>query len=298
MESSVELLDREAAWRWRDDTLGDVEFLHARYLTHSYAPHTHDGYAFGVIEWGAEAFWYRGATRVATPGQIVALNPDELHTGGAARGVAGWTYRMIYPAAELLERAVAAVGRRALLPTFPESVIRDDEMSHAFVAFHRTVAAHDGALAEATSLLDVLTLLVRRHASDARQEDVAPRDSVVARTVREYLEANYQRNVTLGELSAVARVSPFHLARLFRRACGIPPHRYLEQLRARHAKRLIWAGQSLSAVAADVGFADQSQLTRHFKRHYGVTPGAYRRAVAGNTSTRVEVARLVNSALE
>lgn len=276
---SPERRDREYAWRWRDDALGDVEFLHARYITHSFAPHTHDGFAFGVIESGAEAFWYRGAVRVALPGQLVALNPDELHTGGPAKGADGWMYRMIYPAADLLERAAAAAGWRTSLPTFADSVIRDPELASAFVAFHQKVATRDGALSEATTLIDVLSALVRRHASDASSMRAVSKDVAIARKVQDYLDANYRRNVTLSELSVVARVSPFHLARLFRATCGIPPHRYLEQRRVRHAQTLVRRGTPLSEVAAQVGFSDQSQLTRHFKRHLGVTPGAYRRAV-------------------
>lgn len=279
-------IEREYAWRWRDDSLGDVEFLHARYLTHSFAPHTHDGYAFGVVEAGAEAFWYRGATRVALPGQLIALNPDELHTGGSAPHAGGWTYRMIYPAAELVERAAIAAGLPGGTPTFREAVICDEAAALALAHFHRLVELRDGALSEASGLLDVLSLIARRHASACVTEHRSMREDRIAARARDYLDAHFQRNVTLNELAGAAGISPFHLARVFRAALGIPPHRYLEQQRVRHAKLLIRAGVALSFVAAESGFADQSQLTRHFKRHLGVTPGAYRRAVNGDRRPR------------
>jgi AraC-like DNA-binding protein len=95
-----------------------------------------------------------------------------------------------------------------------------------------------------------------------------------------------RRNVTLAELSAFAGVSPYHLARVFRAARGIPPHRYLEQRRVREAQALILAGHALPFVAAEAGFNDQSQLARHFKRHLGVTPGPYRRALFPGRSPR------------
>src|SRR5438105_1438296 len=96
--------ERERAWRWRNGPLGSVEFLSARYFSHAFAPHTHEGYAFGVIENGVEAFHYRGALRVAPPGSVIALNPDEIHTGHAAGGARGWQYRMFYPDGALLSR--------------------------------------------------------------------------------------------------------------------------------------------------------------------------------------------------
>lgn len=63
--------------------------------------HTHEGFAIGVIERGAETFYYRGTIHTAPAGSIVVIFPDELHTGQSATNY-GWSYRMIYPAADLL----------------------------------------------------------------------------------------------------------------------------------------------------------------------------------------------------
>src|SRR5437588_12842173 len=115
---------RERAWRWAHPALDDVEFLQARYVTHRYAPHTHDGYAVGVIEAGAESFWYRGAMHVARAGHLLLIDPHELHTGEPAPGSGGWTYRMIYPGVEVMRRAAVAIGMRTL-PHFGAPVVAD-----------------------------------------------------------------------------------------------------------------------------------------------------------------------------
>ena len=72
-------------------------------------------------------------------------------------------------------------------------------------------------------------------------------------------------------------MSPFALLRAFRSETGLPPHAYLNQLRVRLARRLLDDGLAPAMVAAEAGFADQAQLTRHFKRVVGVPPGAYQR---------------------
>jgi len=101
------------------------------------------------------------------------------------------------------------------------------------------------------------------------------------RRAREYLFANLADNVPLADLAAVAGVGTFRLLRAFRKVHGVPPHRYQLAQRVEHAKRLIREGGApLSAIAFETGFADQSHLTRHFKRWAGVTPLAYARAVA------------------
>lgn len=63
--------------------------------------------------------------------------------------------------------------------------------------------------------------------------------------------------------------------RTFRRSIGLSPYAYLTQIRVEAAKKLLNEGASIADVASDIGFTDQSHLTRHFKRITGVTPGQY-----------------------
>ncbi len=107
-----------------------------------------------------------------------------------------------------------------------------------------------------------------------------PEPSPPARSVdviRDYLEAHLADRVTLADLARATGLTDYAVLRGFRRATGIPPHRYLTQLRVRRAGELLSAGHSPVMVARAVGFADQSHLTRHFRRLVGVTPGTYTR---------------------
>jgi AraC family transcriptional regulator len=81
--------------------------------------------------------------------------------------------------------------------------------------------------------------------------------------------------VSLADIAGAAHLSPYHLTRVFKKATGISPHQYLVQVRVNSARSLLTAGagdRSLAEIAAAVGFADQSHLTRHFKRMLGITP--------------------------
>jgi AraC-like DNA-binding protein len=69
-------------------------------------------------------------------------------------------------------------------------------------------------------------------------------------------------------------------ARQFKAATGLPPHQYVIARRVERARQLLEAGAdlSLAAVAAHVGFSDESKLSQHFKRLVGVTPGRFRQS--------------------
>jgi AraC-like DNA-binding protein len=85
---------------------------------------------------------------------------------------------------------------------------------------------------------------------------------------------------TLAELAAMAGLSRYQVLRRFDKAYGLPPHAWLLRRRLERARVLIRDGCTLATAAAEAGFADQSHMTRAFVRHFGFTPGAWRRATA------------------
>ncbi|HWQ12765.1 MAG TPA: AraC family transcriptional regulator [Roseiflexaceae bacterium] len=262
---------------WRDPALADLELLRATYVTHTFAPHAHDGYAIGVIEAGAERFDYRGVAHTAPAGAIVLINPGEIHTGQAA-SAGGWSYRMLYPPAELVQRAAAELaGRPQPVPFFAEPVVWDAPLAAQLRTLHRALEAPADRLARESLFLQAMTQLVARHAdAPPTLARTGEQRQAVARA-RRLLEEQHAEGVPLDELARHVGLSPFHLLRVFKREMGITPHAYLTHVRVRHARRLLAAGLPPADAALRTGFADQSHLTRAFKRIVGVPPGQYAR---------------------
>ncbi len=267
----------EIATFWRDPALHNLELLHAHYITHSFAPHTHEGFAIGVIERGAERFAYRRANHIAPAGSLVVINPGEMHTGSTLLPD-GWSYRMLYPEAHVLQSVASEMsGRNHDIPFFAEPVIDDPDLAALILQVHELLEMPSTPLERESRLLPVLAHLIERHA-DARpmrpqRRRVQPTPAVWR--VRDYLTEHYTDVVTLDELAALAGLSPFHLLRTFSAAVGMPPHVYLTQVRVTRAKALLAAGLPIAEVAALTGFVDQSHFSRHFKRTVGVAPGQY-----------------------
>jgi AraC family transcriptional regulator len=130
----------------------------------------------------------------------------------------------------------------------------------------------------AESLAGMLAVHLLRNYSERAQPIVTDRISTQPRAVTQavnFIHENYARELSLSDIAAAAHLSPFHLSRIFKKATGVTPYQYLLQVRVNSARSLLSAGagdRSLAEVAAAVGFADQSHLTRHFKRMLGVTP--------------------------
>lgn len=267
-------MSAESARHWRHPGVPGVDLLRARYVEHSFTRHTHEGHVFGVIRYGVEDFYYRGRTHSAPAGAIVLVDPDEVHTGHAGTP-AGWAYRTCYPARQVVTDIGAEVSALRGTPHFPEPVVWDAAAARTFVAAHRAAERGD-RLAASTLIRTAIARLVQRFATPAppRRRTASP---AVARLARDLLVEQLADPPALEALATELGVGPFPLLRAFRAEYGLPPHTYLIQERVERARGLLDAGESPARVAAEVGFADQPHLTRHFKRVHGIGPGAYRR---------------------
>ncbi|MDY6987357.1 MAG: AraC family transcriptional regulator [Thermodesulfobacteriota bacterium] len=265
---------------WRLPELGLLELMHATYVTQTFPRHTHEGFGVGVIERGALGFFYRGENVVASPGAISLVNPGEVHTGHAAEE-SGWTYRMFYFNAPLLQEAACQIaGRPKDIPFFKAGVIRDHDLAGSIHCLHvRLEETGKSTLEKESRLLWMLTHLITRHADAPPPLKTVGRERTRVKRVREYMEAHFHQDISLNRLASLANLSPFHFVRVFRKELGLPPHTYLTQVRVNRAKALLAKGRKIADTALQTGFVDQSHLTRHFKRITGVTPGQYRKIV-------------------
>jgi AraC family transcriptional regulator len=129
---------------------------------------------------------------------------------------------------------------------------------------------------------EVLTQLLRGQA--VRRQDAPLKGGLAVSTrrrLRDYVDANLGEALTLGELSEVACLSEFHLARMFRTSFGMPPHAWIAQRRVDRARTLLQTTTlPLEQIAALCGYANGSHFSHRFRAALGASPLAYRRAIA------------------
>ncbi|MHB1328173.1 MAG: AraC family transcriptional regulator [Gemmatimonadales bacterium] len=256
-------------------SLGAIELFSFERHHHAFPRHAHDVLTLGALGPDNGTIRVMGGAYRAVAGALLALAPDQVHSAEPL-GQNGWTYRSLCPSPTLL---AAALGSEQAF-AFDRPVIADPASAEEVAALHRTLACGPPTLATELRLVDLLRSVVGRHASgrDLQGEEAAtPCHAAAVTRARDLLEAHYSRSVRLAELARECGISLFQLVRAFHAAFGTPPHAYLMQVRVRRARTMLLRGEAISRVAFACGFVDQSHLTRVFKRHFGLTPGAYRR---------------------
>ena len=128
-------------------------------------------------------------------------------------------------------------------------------------------------------ITELVIHLLRKYSSGGIREDKT-RDGFARAQLAPALEMihdDLRTNFSLNELARAVNLSPFHFSRAFKRVIGLPPHQYVLKLRVELAKQLLTdTALSISEVAYQLGFYDQSHFTYHFKRLVGITPSALR----------------------
>jgi AraC-like DNA-binding protein len=258
-------------------TFDNLELLRATYITQTFSRHFHDEFCIGVIEQGVHLTEIRRQTWVVTAGRIIVSNPGEMHTGRPG-DQNGWSYRMLYPSAALLQQTVSFVDEHYHgLPVFPQPVIRDRELAGNILRLHHLLETQADTLAQESLFVWTIGRLLQRYTiSQPTVQRLRPEHAAVRR-VQTYLADHYAEHVSLDQLAQLTQLSPFHLLRVFQAQVGMPPHQYLMQLRVTRAKSLLAAQIPPAAVAHEMGFVDQTHFSRQFKRIVGVPPGQFAR---------------------
>ena len=250
-----------------------MQLLQAWFAGHGFDRHRHDTYAIGLTDVGVQAFDYRGAAEISTPGKVVVLHPDETHDGRAGTPD-GFGYRIVYVRPARIHEAARAIrGRPCTLPFVPEPVSANETLASTIEAAFRLGPEPLASDSLILSLAEALLAADPSYGEGARP--IRVHGGAVARA-RQFLDAETTRVIRSSELEEVSGLSRYDLARQFRSAVGTSPYRYSLMRRLDCARALLRRNRSLADVALAAGFADQAHLSRMFKYAFGVTPARYR----------------------
>ncbi|WP_298958079.1 AraC family transcriptional regulator [uncultured Roseibium sp.] len=189
---------------------------------------------------------------------------------------------MIYVPPEKISDALTA-DRDNGLPFVSSPVLSDIEFRKELVESLTDIECEIGDF-KLDCLIADLAACLKRHA-DTSQSKPAVLDLRALKECSDLMKECCDQNVRMADLEAVAQIDRYTLARQFRHAFGTSPHRYLVMRRLDRVKSKLQKGEKLAEAAVGSGFSDQSHMSRHFKRAFGMSPGQWRRLRAAGDQT-------------
>lgn len=222
----------------------------------------------------------RAFGRALGRGDSCIFLPDQPHTLSWDGDVEQLSF---YFSPDFLTHAAHDLTPSARADLVPRQITQDPFIRHLGAALRASFVAEDGParlhIEAPITVLAVHLLRIGGAGGRALQPVLMGLDPRRLRWVTEYIDAHLAHDLALATLATTAGLSPYHFARAFKAATGLPPHRYVVVRRLARAQELLRdSDMAIGEIATRVGFRTQSHLTALFREHLATTPRAYRHA--------------------
>ncbi len=226
--------------------------------------HIHRKACIGTLENGRALFSVRGKEYIINKGDTYFIDSNEPHS---MKSVDENGFSYIVLCFESLNFFYNGDIK------FNESVVKDYSLGNKLTETFSCIITSDLSIERECILFDVLECILPYCTFNA---DTKLIDKGINK-VFDFINDNLTRKINLSDLAATANLSKFHFVRLFQKKIGITPYDYLLQERIKLSKDMLLKDSSITDVALELGFTDQSHFTKLFKKHTGVTPADYLR---------------------
>lgn len=251
----------------------NIEAYSFKGIMQKFPNHFHEYYVIGFIENGKRFLSCKNEDYIIETGDLILLNPNDTHT---CEQVDNRTldYRCINIKTDVMKKITYEITQKAYLPSFTQKVVFHSELVSSLKDLHLMIMEEQTDFKKEELFFFLIEQLIESYTSQ-NSSAIIKEPNTEIKTICEYLETNYAKNITLEDLSLLTGISKYHLLRSFTKQKGISPYSYLETIRISTAKRLLENGISPLEVALQTGFTDQSHFSNFFKKFIGLTPKQY-----------------------
>ena len=131
-----------------------------------------------------------------------------------------------------------------------------------------------------TDELDILKTWFQEKIADASRNSLGKREeksNSIIEMSKEYIRNNFNKDISLDEVSRVANISPYYFSKIFKEGTGQNFIEYLTGIRMEKAKELLSTTEySMKEICSMCGYSDPNYFSRSFKKNVGVTPTEYK----------------------
>ena len=143
----------------------------------------------------------------------------------------------------------------------------------------------------AAALISKLLLVIRQYC-ETEGNTVRSRTDIIAGQVKHYIDTHFDEQFTLQDISDAIRVSPYHLAHMFKETTGYSPMQYTVRRRLGEAQSLlITTSLSVTEIAVSVGFGNPCHFNTMFSKYIGMSPSRYRSSYVARAESEAGAAK-------
>lgn len=251
----------------------NIEAYSFKGIVQKFPNHFHEHYVIGFIEKGNRFLSCKNKEYTIEAGDIIIFNPKDNHTCEQIDNIK-LDYKCINVSSETMAKSIYEITGKKYEPQFTQNVIFHSELISSLKELHKMIMAQSSDFKKEEIFFFLIGQLVE-DCTDSDAENIPSELNSEIKTVCEFLEKNYTKNITLDELSKLTGLSKYYLLRSFTKQKGISPYSYLETVRINNAKKLLEKGIKPADTALMTGFSDQSHFSNFFKKFIGITPKQY-----------------------
>lgn len=233
-----------------------------RYESHRFPWHLHPGYySFSLVLDGYADLVLKDQVFQAKTGDLILIPANSPHQ----TVVEDFFTNIIIRVSTILTDPILGYSTQTLL-------IRQPYASSLFLEWYRQLREVESSQLDPAPVRSFVYAMaaLKEEEGGHQGRPLGPVDQA-----RLFMHQNYSESIQLRQLSEVSHMSASHFRRRFKQSFGISPIRYLQSLRVDRAKGLIKQNVSMTHVAYQTGFYDQSHFNKYFKWLTGMAPGQY-----------------------
>lgn len=252
--------------------MSDIFYVNNNFKNVTLTKHFHEEYTISLVYEGAHFFANEKEKHKIVPGIIQVVNPYEIHTTNNST----WSHLNIMPTVSLVNSIAKDILKKDSLETIHfNSLIDDEKASYLFITMFETFEAKGtNDLAVDNAIFDFLDYILKYHSTIKENQIIEDKKTTKSfSSTIDFIDANIKDlNISLDDLSKNAGLSRFHFSREFKRNFGISPSHFIQIKKVNKVRELLKTDMSLSDIAYECGFSDQSYMIKVFRRYSGYTP--------------------------
>lgn len=244
------------------------------------SPHFHDEYQLGYTQHGTIKNTFRNKDHFIPPNTFYVIPPEMIHAESLTNEKP-LSFNFMFLPKEIIDNAIADIAEHNIKKwrfygLYFGNKHQNRVVVSLFLDFFRSLYSGSTELEQESNLIKLLYTIQTYALNNPATTYSDLTSSTAVSRAKDFISYNFNKKLTLEEISSVACLSKYHLLRTFHKETGMPIHQYQLQLKIVQAKKSLKAGKPLADISYELGFNDQSHFTNTFKRNTAQLPKKFK----------------------